>query len=551
MISPADIELFAATIERLFGFPPDPSRRDDLEVIFAERLSATGNAADPARYLDRLAQASPNDPAELDALAALLTVPETYFFRMPDHFTALTGYALPAVLRANTSPGHRPRHAGGKPTLRILSAGCATGEEPYTIAILLHERFPQLRDWDVEIVGIDLSRTALDRARSGLYTEWSLRATSPERRTASFTRVGGKFQLVPAIRNAVDFRPANLLDLPDLGGPFDIIFCRNVLIYFTPTAVLQAIDGLTDILVPGGFLFLGPAETLRGISRNFHLLHTHEAFFYQRKDGFLQASPAPYAAPSPVSRPATPPARTPVPDTSGNADWYDAILRSSTRLDSLFDPSLTPEPPRAKHLPSAPSPLPNPPAPGFDMDQFLALAAAERFSQAIDMLDLLPPGSASTEDLRLMRAVMLTNLNRRDESERECKLLLEADELNAGAHYLMGLCREQAGSLPEALEHARMAIYLDPTFAMAHLHHGLLSRRLRHPATAADSLHRALTAIDHEPAPRLTLFAGGFSRKSLRELCLRELNALPASPSAAEKLPAHAEPTVRATGTRA
>ena len=300
--APGEVEEFAEAIERQFGHQQDVRRVVDLTAVLEGRLRAV-NAPGFASYRLLLEQA---DQAEWTALAPLLTVPETYFFRMPEHFEALALEAIPEVMRRNQA----------RRTLRLLSAGCASGEEAYSLRILLHERFPQLADWRVEVVGVDLSEAALERARAGEYNAWSLRATSDARRRANFTAAGKLFRLRPAARAGVEFQRGNLLAPAPAGElPYDVIFCRNVLIYFSEQAMREAVARLMARLAPQGYLFLGPAESLRGLSRDFNLCHRHDTFFYRLKAGARLAPIPPrqtVRAATGTGRPRqTPPPQTP------------------------------------------------------------------------------------------------------------------------------------------------------------------------------------------------------------------------------------------------
>ena len=175
---------------------------------------------------------------------------------------------------------------------------------------------------------------------------------------------------------------------------------------------------------------------------------------------------------------------------------------------------------------------------------FAQLVADEQFAEALALLESGPRAAREAEGMRLLRARMLTNLGRHAEAADECRLLLAVDDLNVGAHYLLGLCREQAGELAEAAEQMRTASYLDPGFPMAHLHRGLLARRRGDREAAAESFRLALNAFANENPERLQLFGGGFSRAGLRQLCLSELARLkpadapsPPSPAAADAAP--------------
>ncbi len=494
-LRPGDLDAFADAIEARFGHQRDAGRAGDLAALLEARMLATSSRT-YAAYAARLREAH----AEWEALAPLLTVPETYFFRMPDHFEALVNCALPEVLKANKSTR----------TLRILSAGCATGEEAYTLRLVLNERLPQLAGWAVSITGVDLSEAALGRARAGLYSTWSLRATSEARRQANFTPFGKSFRLNDAGRAGVTFSRENLLAPPPAGEPpYDVIFCRNVLIYFSEEAIRQAVARLTERLAPRGYLFLGPAESLRGVTRDFTICRSNEVFFYRRET----ETGTPYKPPG--TKLTEPIANASPAVTAQDASWYMAIENSSARLAALAVSA-----PVGKAAFNSQSGQENEASTTSDKAPagFLELVRQEQFAEALALLEAQGNSPASA----LLRAVTLTNLGRQAEAEQQCHQLLSADPHDAGAHYLVGLCREQQADLDVAEQHLSMATFLDPTFSLAHLHRGLVAKRRKDSQAARVAFQHALRALDAEQEERLALFGGGFSREGLRQICLRE-----------------------------
>jgi chemotaxis protein methyltransferase CheR len=331
----------------------------------------------------------------------------------------------------------------------------------------------------------------------GRYTAWSLRETSPARRRRFFRDEGSEVVLDESIRRAVRFEQRNLsVEDAELWSPgaYDVVFCRNVLMYFEPDRMRQAIDRIARSLAPGGFLFLGHAETLRGVSEDFHLCHTHEAFYYQRKDALH-----PPAAPQPVSAPARVAAEV-VLQIDGT--FVDAIRGASERVAAL--------------MPGAAEPAAVPP---WDAAPALDLLRRERFAEALQAIQARPAALARDPDLLLLEAMLLTHDGKIAVADEACRTLLAVDELNAGAHYVLALCGEHAGALDDAAEHDRIAAYLDPGFAMPRLHLGLLARRAGEREAARRELTQALFLLEREDPARLLLFGGGFNREALVGLC--------------------------------
>ena len=211
-----------------------------------------------------------------------LTVNETYFLREDYQFDSLLNEVLPNVLAALGGPRriYRP--------VKILSLPCSTGEEPYSIALRLLEEWDQIDHVDVEIHGADIDSDVLERARRGIYGDRSLQRMPKPWLAKYFTRVGaGRYQLDDGIRGAVTLHHLNVCDTQAMRAfyDYDVVFCRNVLIYFDEVSSRRAAENLYGALRPGGYLFLGHSESMSRISPIFNPIHLPEGFVYQRPTG--------------------------------------------------------------------------------------------------------------------------------------------------------------------------------------------------------------------------------------------------------------------------
>jgi chemotaxis protein methyltransferase CheR len=451
---------------------------------------------------------------EFSALAARLTVPESYFFRNTDQFNALRESVLPDLL-ADRSPSQ---------PFRVLSAGCASGEEPYSLGITLNELLP--RECEVSIVAVDLNPEALERARRGLYSEWALRETDSAARAKWFTKSGRDFQLHTQALGFVQFVECNL------AGPtaellpkehYDLIFCRNFLMYLTREKYLEVASKLGRALVPGGFLFLGHAETLRGADAGFETQQSHGTFYYRK-------TPRPDAHRSGAQRQTLQP-RLPEADPA-TLPWYDAISQATARIVALSE-QLGADAARSKQAPDAgaaePSgrnaPITSPhPAVESAVAPVLSLLRQERYPEALSLVDTLT-SSVDRGVALLLRALLLTHAGRAAEAEQACSELLELDAGDAGAHYVLALCRDEASDAQGALRHYERAAALDPTFALPRLQLGLLQRRLGDAPAARRNLVLACALLDRETDGRVLLFGGGFKRDVLVAMGLAALRA--------------------------
>jgi len=218
-------------------------------------------------------QYDPRADAEFDEISDLVTTKETYFFREPSQLTAFVDEIVPDILSRK-----------GVRKIRVWSAGCSTGEEPYSIAILLQESRAFERV-GFDIFASDISQQVLVRARKGQYREAAFRATDPDIRDKYFSREeDGSWRIRDEIRNRVSFGRLNLYDEPrvSLLGYVDVIFCRNVIIYFDDSSKRMVINSFYNRLIDGGYLLLGHSESLISLSTQFKLQHLRNDMVYQK-----------------------------------------------------------------------------------------------------------------------------------------------------------------------------------------------------------------------------------------------------------------------------
>lgn len=496
-------DCFLALVTQRFGLQFDEGKCGFLAGILRQRMQETGQQQ-ASLYFAFLA--SDAGAREWDVLAEQLTVAETYFFRNRDQFRALREAVLPALFHAKS---HCRR-------LRILSAGCASGEEAYSIAMLIDRHFAEFAGWEIEILGVDVNPTVIAKAARGCYPAWSLRETPDEYKNHYFQMEGREYKLDKAICAAVKFETRNLAgDEPGFWPRrcFDLVCCRNVIMYFRPEVARSVVVKVGQALTPGGYLFLGHAETLRGISSDFHLCHTHETFYYKLRED------APISAAQEHLHYTEPPL-APVPLTlEADASWVNTIQHASERIASLARKPGQVQQPAIASAPVLAT------AGRQDLSEALSLLTQERYEAALQTMEALPPDTRQDADAQLLHAVLLTNAGQLEAADRLCQQILAMDEMNAGAHYLKALCDEHRKDRHSAVEHDHAACYLDPWFAMPHFHLGIMARRAGELETARRELSAALLLLLREDASRILLFGGGFDRDALTALCRAELHA--------------------------
>jgi len=271
-ITDADFERFRDFFYRKTGIRFEDNKRYFVDKRLIERIRRTGHDNFRSYFTFMRFQASGE---ELQALINAMTVNETYFFREAYQFDCMVEEVLDEIV-ARKSPGAE---------IRIWSIPSSTGEEPYSIAIYLLEYWPPLAEVDVEIVSSDIDSEALERCRRGIYSQRSVQNLPPALLKKYFKPLGsGQYQIDPELRDSVRFTQVNLTDSDQTRRyrNFDLIFCRNLLIYFDDASRRQAAEVFFDALNPGGFIFLGHSESMSRISSLFRVRKFAKAIAYQK-----------------------------------------------------------------------------------------------------------------------------------------------------------------------------------------------------------------------------------------------------------------------------
>jgi chemotaxis protein methyltransferase CheR len=370
---------------------------------------------------------SPLSREQMEILASHLTIAETYFWREPQVFEALEEWILPELIRSRENGDRR---------LRIWSAGCATGEEPYSIAIALRRVLPALEKWHVTILATDINPRILRRAAAGVYRQWSFRNAPPWLKDGFFhEKKGDVFEILPEIRKMVTFAYLNLAEdiypspLNDTNA-MDIIFCRNVLMYFEPGRARQIGAGLYSSLVDGGWLAVAASELNQQMFSSFLPVHFPEAFVY-RKDG-SKAGPS-----------------------AGRRLTEAAFSETARQAPFAFTAELSP----AALPPPAPASLEK----GEEMPA-VPIRRPERTG-----------GEAPEATAMGVRA--LANQGCLAEALALGDKALIADRLRPDLYYLRAMILQELNRLEEAGVSLKRALYIDPDFLLAHFALGNLAVR--------------------------------------------------------------------------
>lgn len=456
------------TTEMGLHFPPDRWR--DLE-------RGLRSAAAEFRFPDvetcaRRLMSSTLTRAQIEVLASHLTVGETYFFRDEQAFEVFERQALPDLMQ---------RRRGGDRRLRIWSAGCCSGEEPYSIAIALRRALGGA-ERDVTILGSDINPRFLLKASRGIYRAWSFRNTPDGLREAYFKDLGdGRWELLPEIRRMVRFRHLNLAadvyPSPfDEAGAMDVIFCRNVLIYFSPEQVAGVLHKLHRCLREGGLLVVSPTEAPLVRSSRFEPLNGFGTPFYRKTGASAPAVTVPVPAWQPLSLLPAPSPPAPLPDVVAS------------------------------------TPLPVPPDP--DVREAPHIASVE----ATEAPDATPAAPLHEPQEMMRRARAEANQGHLAEALLWCDRLVSNDKLNPAAHYLRATILQERGQAEEATATFQRVLYLDPEFVLAHFALGNLARARKQLRTAHRHFANALALLRRRPPDEILPESDGLTAGRLSEI---------------------------------
>lgn len=481
-LSPEQFARFRDLIEHRCGIHLDDAKKQSLELSLRSRMAQLGMERFLDYYQGLVTDAS---EAEFRELVNLVTIGETYFFRDPHQFQALRARILPALLREKASRNQK--------WVRIWSAGCSTGEEPYSVAMILWELglYSTHSDWTFDIAGTDVSTHALRQARRGLYSSKSVRNVEGDWLSRYFVCEGPQFRLKDEVKQCVQFRFLNLTREPfplnEVAGQ-DVILCKNVTIYFRLETTRRLMAYLFRALNEGGHLFIGHSESLWQISDQFRLQEYDGTFCYQKGK----------AAPVPPLRPPRP--RTPVARGHGR----QAAKR--------------PEPPR---------PPPSVEEAKTEYERCLEMFHSGATERLENRLESLIESSPAFVRGHLLLSVLYASRGRYEAALERAQRVLRLDEFEAKAHLVMGMVEARRGRSDEAILSLRRALYLDDSLALAHFWLGNLYLDAGDQERARREYENVLRIYQRHALEWPEEFRAELTVEQLVNLCRRKLDQLP------------------------
>lgn len=481
-LTTAQFHTLASRIAEYSGFTLDGGRHRSLESALAVRMEAL-DIAETRTYLQQL------DAGELHRLTELVVNHETQFFRTPAHHRALRAQILPGL------------HENKPPTLplRCWSAGCATGEEPYSLAITMLDVLGEPLPRPVEIYATDISMQALAKAQLGQYRGRTLTNVSPDQLRRRFEAERDWYTVAPDVRTLVRFEQHNLhAALPAWARNLDIISCQNVTIYFSVEVCRALMQRFYDVLAPGGYLFLGYSETLWRIFDRFETVEVAGAFVYRK----------------PAPRVIVPKARVP------------AQRRGTRELRAPLLPR-RPQRPAAQSTPAAPTsrtPLVAPAAEAL-LEQGQAYFRAGALDDALTTLGQIKPDHTCYPQALAIIARIHADRGAWEQAIAEARRAIDLDVLTLDAHLLLGMLAANQDRWTEAVAHLERVRYIDPhaplpSFHLANAYRG----QGRHDLADREYRSALRKLARHDP----TTVLDGVTVAWLRETCQRYLQHLEA-----------------------
>jgi chemotaxis protein methyltransferase CheR len=477
----SEIEQFSEFISEKSGLHFDRRNHKTLERGIQRRMRVVA-APSIAAYFAYL-QCFQESRQELKKLVAHLTIGETSFFRFAPHFAALIERVIPELIK----------HHQTTRRLRIWSAGCSTGEEVYSLAITLLQHFPQLASWDITILGTDISHQSLATARRGNYQERSLRHVTPKLLSKWFIKDGTGWTVTECLRSRTRFAFLNLQSetYPSSKNgtvECDLIFCRNVMIYFRPETVRAVVSRLRRALRPGGYLFLGHAETLGAGFLDFVRCQHHGGTYYRVGDE------EEIKGATPVSK-----------KQDENRKQPQFILFKEPNENRLLPRDSREEAKEKSGI-------------------ILANKVNNKTTSLKNATIVTPP--VITASQLLDQGFSLADQGRLEDALALCQQVLHADDLSPRAYFLRGLIHDQQEQSLVAAEDFQRVILLDIKVVMAHYHLAHVYRRIGRKAEALRSLQTAVRLLtkmgDEEAIPD----AKDWTVAGLLERCSAELKQL-------------------------
>ncbi len=434
----------------------------------------------------------PEAPHEIQDLIDELTIQETSFFRNKPQFDVLKSLVIPEIIQKQQTEGK---------SIRVWSAGCSTGQEIYSIAIFLSELLPEFKSWNISLLATDISRRALESVKRGIYHKKFMQSIPEHYRIKYFKERGNEVEISDQMRKMVKVERHNLaVDSFNHSQMkyLDIIFCKNVTIYFNQETTQRIMNEYYRSLKEGGYLFLGHSETLWKISDLFQTLEFSDTFLYRKGGGLVLPSDRMSLSEKPASDPAA--------QKSGNG--HSLMSTQRIRKMSQGSPIVLEEDRLA-------------------FAQALELSQFKKYEAAISILIQFKSESPYFDQAKVAHARILSNQGKYEEAMSMLKTILEKDSLLEDAYYLMGILKNRTGDCEGALKMFQRTLYVNSGNILATFYLGEVYRQMNQIALARKTYQNTLKLLEHLPEGP-TDFSEKFPPDLLSQTCLKKLKQLEA-----------------------
>jgi len=503
-LSPVEFERFRDWIHRHSGIYLEESKVDSLRISLVTRATRFGfmNYDEYFRLLS-------TDEAEFKELMNLVTINETSFFRFPAQFDALRDRVIPEILDS------KPKISR---SFRVWSAGCSTGEEPYTVAMSLLDSGLDALGYRTEVLGTDVSTQALEKAKLGVYPAKALAGLPQNVVQRWFEPVKGGHRPVARVRDTVDLSYHNLIKEPYplvLLANWDVVFCRNVTIYFRLESTRRVVDNFFESLNPGGYLFIGHSETLTSISDRFEPVEIGGVFLYRKpipRRLFSFDDVVANRAPNVRKQ------RVRTADLS-RAD-SDPIGQKRPRISLNDQERRIPRP--APVIPSAPTVANSDDAAELIVQAHACLERGEP-NIARQLADKALALDVRNVDALLVRAFSFADAGNFDAAISDASAALAINPLLAPGRYILGIIYLRQGRSQAATDEFKRTLYIDADFVLAHFNLANLHRQQGEFDDAGREYQNTIKALYRAPEGQWTAFLGGFTSDLLVQICERSL----------------------------
>lgn len=473
----------------------------DRSRVFSRAVWGRLKAAGCASYEDyyNLLKFKGAGRQELRELIDSVTVGETFFFRHKVHFDILMKVVLPEIIQTRATSKN----------IRIWSAGCSRGAEPYSIAMAVMEVLPEYQSWDISILATDVDRRALQLAREASYSHRDVEQMPSEYLTKYFTKREGRYHLREDVKRLVRFEDHNLAKDPfSLPGMqhLDVVFCRNVTIYFEIPTIRKIMEHFHDCLQVGGYLFIGYAETLWQITDKFKSIEFPSAFIYQKTSSAFSES----GESLPLMG---------LPDFGATSGVALFAAPEGTQGLPAERPLTYREGPREGKTPPAVKRDPR-------YKDALALFTAKRYDEALKIFGDILSRNAGDVHCRFLMATILANQGRYKDALFELAAVIDLDNLFVDAYYLAGVLWYKTGNLKEAEAHFRRAIYVDPRIVLAYFNLANVFLSRKKYAEAGREFRNAVHILEKMPADQVLRFSEDMTAGLFLDICRNHLRAI-------------------------